>query len=143
MVDVDGIAAYIVRLSARVGRLSLRAGGTWQRAVYSSDEPGERIELSQWLCDDDCIIHTYYCRRMYADSCRLPFVGHAVQRNQRSLSADISYRLLGWDEIWHIDRPGLAVHHFQDLFTLVYGVPLGRQNSLLARIFCTSFIQVR
>jgi len=57
MVDVDGIAAYIVRRSARVGRLSLRAGGTWRRDVYSSNEPGERIELSQWLCDDDCTVH--------------------------------------------------------------------------------------
>ena len=52
------------------------------------------------------------------------------------------HRLSEWDKIWPVDRSGLAVHHFQDWWTLAQGVP-GRQNSKLARIFCKTFLVPR
>jgi len=44
-------------------------------------------------------------------------------------------RLSEQDKIWHIDRPCVAVHHFQDWLTLAQGVPLGCQNSQVGKIF--------
>jgi len=62
------------------------------------------------------------------------------QRNQQSFgSRCLVDRLSQWDEIWQIDRGGLAVHQCRDWWTLILGDPW-HQNIEVYKIFCDTFL---